>query len=40
MLTELGVSMVKSACVEIELGPMQESVCVSYIAMLRTADGT
>ena len=27
MLTEVGVSMVKSGCVEIEFGPMQESVC-------------
>ena len=27
MLTEVDVSIVKSGCVEIELGPMQESVC-------------
>ena len=27
MLTEVDVSMVKSGCVEIEFGPVQESVC-------------
>ena len=38
MLTEVEMSMVKSGCVELELGPMQESV-FPYIAMLMTADG-